>query len=262
MPSKFIKQADLEVSLVEASGLENPLPCAFYESRPTFKWTVPAGFTQFSYDFEMRTMYPVLYSDGMTYRCAYYNSGVVVSPYPTHRLTFSMNSQTIAGQTSTVSTWLGVCEVRIRLFDKDGNEYTTHERVTDGTMYDFEVETVYDGNGDVIGQTPKPQLRRWGSRNDGYYFCYDESIDKFLNSERTAFEFRKSQDEDAGQNLRYEFQISDTPLFGDGLKDDAVLLDIPGIVIPDSDTTSSLNATFVDSSRSRSSRNSCCTKYF
>ena len=226
--SKKTSLVDFRIWRVASGGLDDPLPCAFYESTPAFRWSVPEGFDQVSYCFEMRTFQPKLRSDG-TYRCAYYNSGVVESSSNLHRLSFSMSSQTIDGITRTVATWLGLCEVRIRIFDKNGNECTSHEHVNDGTVYDFEVEAVLDGNGDVIGETPKPQGVRWGTRNDGMYFVFDDAIDTSVNMNRAKFAFSLDMDPDAGQSLLYDFQISDTPLFGEGLLENPVLLEASNV---------------------------------
>lgn len=244
-------QVDFKISRIAPGGVDVPLPCAFYESTPAFRWKIPEGVDQVAYCFEMRTFHPKQRMDG-TYRCAYYNSGLVQSSANVHRLSFSMNTQTVDGIPSTVATWLGLCEIRLRLFDKNGNEYTSHEPVYDGTVYNFEVETVVDGNGDVIGETPKPQGRRWGTRDDGMYFVFDNVIDTCVNMNMAQFNFSLDLDQDSGQSLVYDLQISNTPLFGEGLMEDPVLLEASNVESSGA-SKNSLNAS-IDTSPGASER--------
>ena len=102
----------------------------------------------------MRTVSPILYNDGTTYMCAYYSSARVYSSLKYHIIT------TVNGEAININNWAGICEVRLRVFDDNGSEYCSHDIILDGSTYDFERD--------------HPQYRYWGSRNDGYYFCFDE----------------------------------------------------------------------------------------
>lgn len=212
-----IKQYDFNIYYMEKNGEKHLLPYAFYEQQPVFKWDIPEGFNQTSYIFQMRTFYPVLYSDNITYQCAYYNSGKQNSSIPSHTVSLNMNA----------ASWIGLCQVRLRLFDNKENEITSHEIITNGTEYDF--------------QGDHPQFRKWNSKNDNFYFCYDNTINVLLNHFQSKFVFSKSFDINTEQNLEYVLQISRTPLFGQG-KDKSSLIEIKNISIPDMDAE--INALF------------------
>jgi len=86
MPIQDVIQHDFKI-YYEENGNKFPLPYAFYTSSPKFTWDVPPGVVQESYMFEMRTQNPVLFSDGKTYRCAYYSTGRVYSSSNFHVIT-------------------------------------------------------------------------------------------------------------------------------------------------------------------------------
>lgn len=219
--SKVVSCRDISIYYVQ-KGYKNLLPYAFYHENPTFRWDVPSDIKQSSFIFEMRTINKVLYSDGKTYDCAYYNSGKVQSTISQHSISI---------QSLILSTWQGACEVRLRIFDKDENEYTTHEIITDGTTYSFEKDN--------------PQYRKWGSRNDGLYFCYDSTINTVLNKQDVVFKFTVGMDQDSNQNLQYHLQISDSPLFGQGLKSSSIInVTDPNDMIISADNTVTVPAAF------------------
>lgn len=222
-----VTELDIRIGYLPMKGRFHALPYAFYESNPVFSWEVPAGVRQHSYVFEMRTAYPVHYhgdTEDAPKKCAYYSSGLVYSSTPQHKLTLSMNSMVVDGVPTTVATWLGLCEVRLRIYDANGNEYTTHGISDDGEVYDFEVDE--SGN-------PFPQYRKWGAQDDRYYFVYDSSIDSYLREpgDGGASYLIRSMESVSGLPLTYEIEFSDSPLF-DGMSE-ADVFSKDGIVIPD-----------------------------
>ena len=165
-------QYDFKINY-EYNGISYPLPYAFFDKKLKFTWDLPVGLEQKSYIFEMRTVDPILYSDGDTYMCAYYSSTRVYSSNNFHSI------DTINGETIDIDNWAGVCEIRLRVFDENGFEYCSHEMITDGSTYDFEQD--------------HPQYRCWDSRNDNLYFCFDAISDNQLNlKEHFKFNFTKS----------------------------------------------------------------------
>ena len=146
-----MQQYDFKISY-EDNGIKYPLPYALFQKKLKFTWETPPRVQQHSYIFEMRTIDPILYNDGKTYMCAYYSSARVYSNDKFHYI------DTVNGETIDIDNWAGVCEIRLRIFDKEGAEYCSHDIILDDTTYDFQID--------------HPQYRHWGSRNDGYYFCF------------------------------------------------------------------------------------------
>ena len=116
-----------------------------------------------------------------------------------------------------------MCEIRVRVFDAYGNEVCSHGESQE--KYSWERD---DQTGDS-----RPQGRQWDSKNDGYYFVYDNPIERLLNEETASIEFESSHDEDStNQSLTYEVEISETPLFGEGNRTDS-LVAVRNLVIAD-----------------------------
>ena len=224
-----VEVRDIKIYYVDDEDMEHPLPYAFYgnsQSKWKFRWDIPEDAVQRSFIFEMRTAYAKdytvneVYSDTETvskqvHRCAYLNSGTInsdVSEYEVFISTTSTGNNIASGGYESIGTWYGACEVRLRIFDNEngrGTEYSTHGVCPSGTYYDFELQ------GDGI--TLNPQYRYWGSKNDIYYCCVDPSIDGEPNLQRALITFNESIDNDNDQ-LQYTLQISDTPLFNEGMK--------------------------------------------
>ena len=126
-------QKDINIYYVN-NGRKHLLPYAFNDFNPTFCWDVPEGVSQKYFVFEMRTRYPVLYSDGATYRCAYHNSSKLQNPD-------GANLTAIKPEYSIINaldqdSWKGCCEVRLTIYGTDGKIYCTHESTDE--QYDFE----------------------------------------------------------------------------------------------------------------------------
>ena len=181
---------DLTIKLKKKSRYYN-LPYATDESTPTFRWDLPYGITQVYYCFEMRTLYPKNLSTG-EYLCAYYSSGKIRSSVPEHTISFVLND----------SVWNGCVEVRLRVYDDNENIYSTHKPIEFGedVSYDFEQNN--------------PQGFWWYANKKEYYFCFDKSINAFLNVFNFNYYFQKANDYN-DQDLVYTMQVSDSPLFND-----------------------------------------------
>lgn len=221
------KQTDIEICYIDENEVEHPLPYAFFGDKPKFGWRVPKGFSQDSFIFEMRSALPKSYSitiNGIAHQqntCTYWFSGQQKTSKTEYRCDAGasiINSNT--GDANSVSnigmseTWNGVCEVRLRLFDVEGNELCTHER-TDET-YDFERTAVIDANNVISSLTPNPQYRKWGSTNDKLYFCYDTDLNIHNGIKSASIRFNGGADMDEGDNVTETLQVSDSPLFNEG----------------------------------------------
>ena len=198
-----IIKTDINIYYVR-NGRRYALPYALNDFNPKFSWDLPAGVTQKSFVFEMRTQYPVLYSDGVTYRCAYHNSSNISSEHSADIV--SIKPEYLIINTLDQNTWQGSCEVRLTVYGTDGKIYCTHESTNE--TYDFE--------GD------KPQYKKWGSKRDELYFVYDNTINTILNSLQGTIQFSKATDLDTEQELTYDFQISRSPLFDEGFAGQAL----------------------------------------
>ena len=204
--SEVIAELKTEVSL-QFFGINYVLPYTCNDNILLFKWTLPIGLKQSSYMFQMKTRYPVYYSDGQTYMCAYYNSGIVRSVQPKHKL-----ASDSSGQLLDLNTWRGSCQIRITIFDEKDNQYCTHQ-YTDN-IYDFERNN--------------PRYRKWDSRNDNYYFCF-YPIRKFLKEVgetsliRYFIQYDILSESDVGQSVNYVVQVSETPLFAQGLNEESLI---------------------------------------
>lgn len=202
---------DIDIYYIDEYEIERRLPCAFYESKPRFRWTLPRGVIQKGFIFEMRTRYPKNYTvlGEEVNRCGYMYSGMQNSAIQEYQTRTSIIYKEMDGiQTdSTYDTWHGTCEVRLRVFGTDGNEYSTHSVAPYTTTYDFEIHA--DG-------TPNGQNRMWGSKNNAYYFCFDPQIDTKFNVTSANLVFNSALDAD-NDNLSYELQVSDMPLFNEGV---------------------------------------------
>lgn len=201
---------DIDIYYVDEYEIERKLPCAFYESKPRFRWTLPRGVVQKGFIFEMRTRYPKNYTvlEAPVYRCGYMFSGVQNSAIQEYQVYTSIIYKETDGieTDSTYDTWHGTCEVRLRIFGTDGNEYSTHAVAPYDTTYDFEIHA--DG-------TLNSQNRLWGSKNNAYYFCFDPEINRKFNATSVNLVFNSALDSD-NDALLYELQVSDMPLFNDG----------------------------------------------
>ena len=197
-----------KIYYVDPYGASHPLPHPFCEDRPVFRWELPDGVVQRSYIFEMRTQTPRQYaSEAGVVDCAYYNSSVVTSSNPEHRVAISMRHVLDgAGQRTTIDTWLGCCEVRLRVFDASGREHTTHERTTEIYSWERGVR----------------QNRRWGTRDDGCYFVFDDTTQTMVNTTEGYLRMPAVSDPDVpGEaDLLYDVRVSRSPLFGEGLRED------------------------------------------
>lgn len=229
---------EIEIYYVDEYEIERKLPCAFYESKPRFRWTLPRGVVQKGFIFEMRTRYPKNYTvlEQEVNRCGYMFSGMQNSVSQEYRVyTSIIYKETDGIQTdSTYDTWHGTCEVRLRIFGTDGNEYSTHAVAPYDTVYDFEIHA--DG-------APNSQRRLWGSKNNAYYFCFDPEINKKFNVTSANLVFNSASDED-DDALLYELQVSDMPLFNEG-NDHKTFYSVKDIDMHD--VTTSITAVFGDS---------------
>lgn len=140
---------------------------------------------QKAYILELRSSVKHRRSDG-GYGLNYYSSG----------LKYSKNNYHIIPASNFNTSWKGLCEVRLRLFDYNDDEYCTHEETY--TDY-YEFEKVKKGNSYVQA----PQFRKWGITNPSYYFVMQDEI-----------ETTKSQSLKLNivQN-NTKIEISDNPLF-------------------------------------------------
>ncbi len=201
--ARKVIQKDIKIYYV-SKGRKYELPYAFNDFHPRFCWDLPEGITQKSFVFEIRTMYPVLFSDGVTYQCAYHNSSKIQDEQSSDIVSIKPEYSII--NTLDENTWKGVCEVRLSIYASDGNVYCTHEETSE--TYDFEMGI--------------PQYKKWGSKRDGLYFVFDESINTISNAFSATLQFSKAIDENPGQQLVYDFQISRTPLFGEGVSENVI----------------------------------------
>ena len=233
------KQTDIEIYYIDDNELEHPLPYALFSDKPKFGWRTPKGFTQDSFIFEMRSALPKSYSltiNGTVSQqntCTYWFSGQQKTSKTEYRCeTGSSIINPNAGDVNSVSnlgmseTWNGVCEVRLRLFDANGNELCTHER-TDET-YDFERTVVIDEHNVISSLVPNPQYRKWDSTNDRFYYCYDTDLDIHNGIRSARIRFNGGADMDEGDNVTEMLQVSDSPLFNEG-KNDSELYQLDGM---------------------------------
>ena len=171
-------RTDIDIYYIDEYGEHHPLPFAFYASKPRFGWTLPEGVSQTAFIFEMRTRYPKSYTvlGEPVFTSAYLYSGTVQSPFTEYEcyksITYNPDTQQIIG------TWHGSCEVRLRIFDANGNEYCTHGKLPSGSP-SYAWELMEDG-------TPNRQNRLWGSQDDRYYFCFDPDIDDRRNIDNSS----------------------------------------------------------------------------
>lgn len=185
---------DIKIKLKYKNRYYN-LPYATGDTVPTFSWEIPYGIKQTYYIFEMRTTTPKILSDGRV-DCAYYSTKKQRSSVPEHKLSLELSPE----------TWSGNVEVRLRLFDSDENEYSTHQRTTE--IYSFE--------------QGRNSQRKWGIAKKEYYFCFDTSINTLINFYGFSYAFQSSYDlNNNNQNLIYTLQVSNSPLFND-VKDDTI----------------------------------------
>ena len=233
------KQTDIEIYYIDENEVEHPLPYAFFSDKPKFGWRVPKGFSQDSFIFEMRSALPKSYSitiNGVVSpqnTCTYWFSGQQKTSKTEYRCDAGasiINSN--AGDADNVSnigmseTWNGVCEVRLRLFDADGNELCTHGKT--GEKYDFERTVVIDANNVISSLVPNPQYRKWGSTDDRFYYCYDTDLNIHNGIKSASIRFNGGADMDEGDNVTETLQVSDSPLFNEG-KNDSELYQLDGI---------------------------------
>lgn len=150
-------------------------------------WDV-GGIVQKSYILEMRGTTPHLRSDGEI-GLPYYNSGKVNTGEAYHHITGALNQN-----------WLGLVEIRLRVFDAYGNEYCTHDQTND--IYEFEKSK-------IKGEwRSTPQYRLWGIKNEKYYFVlYLDAYNQINFSNQTTM----LMDFQAKPNAK--IQISNNPLF-------------------------------------------------
>lgn len=232
-------QTDIEIYCIDDNEVEHPLPYAIYSDKPKFGWRTPKGFSQDSFIFEMRSVLPKSYSltiNGIVSQqntCTYWFSGQQKTSKTEYRC--ETGASTINSNTGTVNnvsnlgiteTWNGVCEVRLRLFDANGNELCTHERTDE--IYDFERTVVIDSHNVISALSPNPQYRKWGSTNDRLYFCYDTDLNIHNGIESAHIRFNGGADMDAGDNVTETLQVSDSPLFNEG-KNSNELYQLDGI---------------------------------
>lgn len=218
-------QQDIRIWYVDDNGREHPLPYAFHDSTPCFRWEVPTGFRQRKFIFEMRTTTAKEYSlviNGEPQEqnmCLYWNSGVKTSTVNEYRCSESVSVMSDYSSDVTMvginERWLGLCEIRLRIIDQQDNEICTHAKTTDA--YDFERKPVIDQHNMISQVMPDPQGRKWGSMNDSVHFFYDNDIDRQINAGRALLQFVPGYDTDSDDTLSHLVQISDTPLFDAGL---------------------------------------------
>lgn len=203
---------NIEIFYIDEEGERHPLPYAFYTPKPTFGWTLPEGVTQVSYRFEMRSRYPKNYTVNgePVFTCAYMSSGLKHSHETQHTAHASIIQRQEGNIVEPIGTWQGTCEVRLRIYDADGNEYTTHEPLgaySGSYPYDWELAE--------NGQLNK-QNRKWDSLNDGYYFCFGSDIVERKNTPNVTLSVGRHFNTGNLSN-RYTIQVSDTPLFDEGV---------------------------------------------
>lgn len=221
------KQTDIEIYYIDENEVEHPLPYAFFSDKPKFGWRAPKGFSQDSFIFEMRSALPKSYSitiNGVAHQqntCTYWFSGRQKTSKTEYRCeTGASIINSNAGNADNVSnigmsgTWNGVCEVRLRLFDADGNELCTHGKTDE--EYDFERTVVIDANNVISSLVPNPQYRKWGSTDDRFYYCYDTDLDIHNGIRSASIRFNGGADMDEGDNVTEILQVSDSPLFNEG----------------------------------------------
>ena len=233
------KQTDIEIYYIDENEVEHPLPYAFFSDKPKFGWRAPKGFSQDSFIFEMRSALPKSYSitiNGVASpqnTCTYWFSGRQKTSKTEYRCeTGASIINPNEGDVDNVSnigmseTWNGVCEVRLRLFDADGNELCTHGKTDE--KYDFERTVVIDANNVISSLVPNPQYRKWGSTDDRFYYCYDTDLDIHNGIRSARIRFNGGADMDEGDNVTEMLQVSDSPLFNEG-KNDNELYQLDGM---------------------------------
>ena len=236
-------QTDIEIFYIDDFGEHYPLPCALHASKPKFGWILPEGVQQVSFKFEIRTQYPKNYTRNgePVFTSAYRSSGTVANPIPEYQCDPSMTTRLDDNVQESIGTWYGTCEVRLRIFDSAGNEYCTHAKTTTDT-YDWERQQ--DG-------TVDRQYRKWGSHNNAYYFCFDDSVRDERNLATLNIPLSNIITS-IQSGWTCTLQISDLPLFGDDNTLTGELQSITGLTLHSS-VTAYLNDLPEGSSSSSSS---------
>ena len=206
--------AYLNIFLKDEKGSTNQLPYPTSLTTPVFCWEIPSGIIQVAFCLELKSRKETVLSNG-TPGYAYYNSSIITSPTPEHKIPFEM----------FYNVWSGIVEVRIRIYnEKQEVVYSTHEEAD--VSYPF--ETI-------------PQGRRWDSTFDGYYLLLDKEVEQITGTVSPLFQWRNVEDPDNGQNISYQFQWSKTPLFLDGVQGQ---LGLSGTHTVETKKNSGLNTTF------------------
>ena len=108
--------AYLNIFLKDEKGSANQLPYPTSLTTPVFCWEIPSGIIQVAFCLELKSRKETVLSDG-TPGYAYYNSSIITSPTPEHKIPFEM----------FYNVWSGIVEVRIRIYnEKQEVVYSTH----------------------------------------------------------------------------------------------------------------------------------------
>ncbi len=199
-----------EFNLSVGNGTEfGFLPNSFlFYDKPWVKWELPWGIEQARINIELKTVLPVTLTSG-DIGYAYFNSGIVTTTDHHYQIPFLL----------LPSVWYGAIEVRLRIMDSSNKIISCTHDAYDG-IYDFESDQEVivwdDASGSYIRRSLPPQYLVWGSSNDKCYFTLEQNSVMYLSNAGMSFSWSSALNYELGQEIIYEFQISETPLFGDG----------------------------------------------